>query len=372
MIKFNRLNLDVKNLMNYLINKINYSNPCNILQKYKLDKIIFDDHKNYIYKNLNNINNNNKYYKTCHNLLKIWKFIPANMNNYFVENINNLIIYKIKPNIKIFIYDNKSDHFHLINICKWLFGNNIFYDSNIAFDIHIILSPFDKFIDFNKKVYVLSADNINTGACEFTSETKRTILLYRQADIEKVLIHEIIHGMNIDYKEIDQLYKLKVKLGTNNYNILINEGITECLAIYLYNYYLIQYMIFNRKITNKLDSLIYNYFNLLMISDISINIINAASVLNYYNIKSIKNLIDINSFNQDTNVYSYIFIRLMLIINENIIKSLFDKKINHNMIKYINNFIIKKNFITKLIDCFVKKNNYNGIYTLYLCNHKLY
>lgn len=370
-IKFNRLDKDVKKIMYYLINKINYSNPCDVLQKYNLDEIIFNNYQKYIYKYIPNLDKNNKYYKDCYRLLQIWRFIPSNMCNYFLENINSLIIYKIKSNIRIFIYDNSTNHFHLINICKWLFGNNIFYDSDIAFDIHIILSPFDKFIDFNKNGTILTADNINTGVCEFTSTNKRTILLYRQADIEKVLIHEVIHGMDIDHKNVDTKYKLTINLGTNNYKILINEGITECLAIYLYNYYLIKYMIYNRNISKHINSLILNYFNLLMISDISINIVNAVCILKYYNINSLRDLANNNTFQQETNIYSYIFIRLMLLIDENIIISLFDKKINNKIIKYLDNFIINKNFITKLINCLLKKKNYDGVYILHLSNHKL-
>jgi hypothetical protein len=370
-IKFNRLTEDVKKIMKYLINKIKYSNPCDILQKYNLDKIKFEDHHKYIYKHISNLDKTNKYYVRCNTLLKKWNFIASGIIEYFSENINSLIIYKIKSNIRIFIYDDMTDHYHLINICKWIFDDNIYYNSRIAFDIHIILSPFDKFIDFNKKESPLSADNINTGACEFTSVTKRTIVLYRQADLEKVLIHEIIHGMDIDHKSIDHSHRLAVKLGSNNYKILINEGITECLAIYLYDYYLVKYMIYNRRIKHDEDLLIYNYFNLLMISDISINIINAANILKYYNITSIRNLLDINTFQQNTNVYSYIFIRLMLLIDENIIVSLFDKKIDNKIIKYLDNFIINRNYITKLINCFIKKNDYDGIYNLYLSNHKL-
>ena len=49
-IKFNRLDINTRKIINYLINKISYNDPCEILKKYNLDKIEFKNYQKYIYK----------------------------------------------------------------------------------------------------------------------------------------------------------------------------------------------------------------------------------------------------------------------------------------------------------------------------------
>ena len=131
----------------------------------------------------------------------------------------------------------------------------------------------------------------------------------------------MIHNLDIDYKNIDDynLLENKIKLGNNNYKILINEGITESLAIYLYNYYLVEYLFFTND-RNKYEK--KTYYNYYMCLDIGLNIYNCKKTLDYYDIKFYEDLYKKNNFNQTTNVFSYIYIKLFLLLDQNILNKL--------------------------------------------------
>ena len=95
----------------------------------------------------------------------------------------------------------------------------------INVNIEIYDTPFKKklpCIDCNKK---LSSININSGL-----SYENNIIIYRKEELLKVLIHEMIHILDIDIKYENNNNKKKIlnKLCINN--LLINESYVESWA----------------------------------------------------------------------------------------------------------------------------------------------
>jgi hypothetical protein len=210
--------------------------------------------------------------------------------------------------------------YHIHNILIWLNS----YKNKKLIKLDILLCPFKKSFsykscDTNKYPYLdwtknmvddkISKYNINTGTCIGTHR----IALFRIDEMFKVLIHESIHLLELDYNLIRDLNNnLNFFIGRNDYSVLINEAIVEYLAIIFWNYYLVNY----NEYINKLDLNKYKTF----IHTISREKINSAimckKLLNYYNITDMQifNQYD-NGLKQGTNAFSYILIKYILLKN---------------------------------------------------------
>jgi len=75
--------------------------------------------------------------------------------------------------------------------------------------------------------YRLDLGNANSGFTTFTSE-KNIILIHRDEDCMKVLIHELIHAfdMNIGYG------KVPMKCNAQEFQVILNEAYVESLALF--------------------------------------------------------------------------------------------------------------------------------------------
>ena len=287
---------------------------------------------------------------------------PATISDIsIIEPINN-----IKENDILEIIDDNpflSKNF-IITIKKFIkfqtsimYNNNyiyIFYDKNdkikinkIINKIKIIINYLNNFTkiegmllylilsDVKKNLindtYLLNGDNINSGICSPTF-----IYIWREEELFKVLIHEMMHYFKLDKYSIshkDYRNEINIILGDNKYNLIINEAYTELLAI------LINIMIFvilnNTNNKNK-KKLFFKIFTKEVIHSYN----NVIKILNYYDINNFKELYTKNNFNQRSNVFSYIILKFLLIfkIDElNIFYKDKDKKIKINN-ENINNF----------------------------------
>jgi hypothetical protein len=172
----------------------------------------------------------------------------------FVDKIQEEIKYYCKINDNITIYSqNKSFNsleaiwyvFHIINQISKL---------KVSKEHQIHLIPIDiekKLREDNKFSYI----NINSGVCY----NHRTIIVWRKEEMSKVLCHEMIHMLNIDYqKDIIHLDGLAEKLFMINENMdtIENESTTECLTVYVMchiNSYFIKHEVNESHIRKLLD-----------------------------------------------------------------------------------------------------------------------
>lgn len=210
------------------------------------------------------------------------------LNNISFIDINDkkdLLKYKMK---KIYIKEHININFYLFNNYNY---NNLI-DFIIKWDKKLNLNKkkviFHLFLTEKKKYFekILTFSNVNNGLSYYF------ILIYRIEDIEKVLIHEMIHYYNLDYNELS-LKKYPFK---NRYlHINLNEAIVETLALILY-------------IKDKQ----MNYYEFVKKSVLQIN-----HILGYLDISMNELLNENYQFEKETNLFSYLILRTFFLLRPN-------------------------------------------------------
>ena len=141
----------------------------------------------------------------------------------------------------------------------------------------------------------LGPSEVNTGYTNLSHPHKNgCITLYRKEEILKVLIHELIHSNHIDYSIINSKFN---NLLCSNYDILINESVTETISTIIHVIYI--------KGDIKKECSYSNYI--------------CSKIQNYYEIKNMKIFLKKGGckslFYQKTNVLSYYFIKNIFLRN---------------------------------------------------------
>ena len=305
-----------------------------------------------IVKEINNIDN-----KKILNIINDNIFLSNEFNNIIEE----FIIFQTSisyNNNKIYIFNIINDKNKINKIIDGIkiiinYLNNFTEITGLI--LYIVLSDVKKNL-INKK-YILNGDNINSGICSY-----KYIYIWREEELFKVLIHEMIHFFKLDKHKIAfKDYKNEMMiLGNNNYILNINETYTELLALIINN---IIYTIIKCK-DNRKQNFIENYKY-----EVINSYNNVIKVLKYYDINNFNELYNKNNFNQETNVFSYVIIKFLLMfyveelnifykdknnkirindgnINEytNIVKKVL---INNKYIELINKNLNKENNFTK-------------------------
>jgi hypothetical protein len=312
-----------------IIKEINNLNIKNKIKKSKLLKDLFFEIINYfeildIFKNKNKINfeesviNTSKLQqdpfiapKIKQHILKEYRY--SYKINYTFKISNNLcsICMNYATIRKITVKDKKiiSGLLMRIEIIKRYF-NNV---NNLT--LYIYPTKFKK--HFNKGV--LGLFEINNGSRSNYSDTDDMILLWRKEELNKVLIHEVIHSVSYDKFIYDTDYvdnKIKTVL-----NILVhisgNEIITELFAnilnsmINIIEDNTIHNHISNKKLYNNYLK-IYNY-------ELRFGLLQTAKILHhngYNNMEQLeRNNIHTKVFLQKTNIFSYYILKTALLNN---------------------------------------------------------
>jgi len=185
---------------------------------------------------------------------------------------------------------------------------------------HLVINIY--LTDINKKITSktkkLGRNEINSGMCQQGGVT--TITIYREEELIKVLIHELIHGFNYDrYEDTDQIIKhYQKKYNISSKRINTNEAYTEIWAN-LINCFLI---------SQKKGRDNYQLFLILIALEKEFAQFQAEKVMYLTGIDT-KVAVDIN---KDTNVLSYFIIRNELFEKLNLFLK-FCKNTNDNYIK---------------------------------------
>ena len=317
---------NIKFILN-LMKNINYEQELNIPL---LNEINFIDKRNTYIKNVSEIKEENydskisNYYNDnitniINKDLQIFNFINTkfygeNLKSNFISSriirniINNLFI-KTEFNLnnrKITIFSkNNLDHKLINKIDSILNFFDYLTKKNNYYKIDIYLSDQKKQINFNNDF--LGPDNINSGL----TLPRHYIVLFRKEELIKVLIHELVHYLDLDMRnnqnELLFLYK-DINLKADIINP--NEAYTEILAIVFLNIW--EYYYRNFKINNfikyKLNIELYWSF------------IQITKILKFFKYKSFDVLFTKKSlFHQKTNVLSYFFLKTVLLLNLNLI-----------------------------------------------------
>jgi hypothetical protein len=307
----------------------------------------------YIY---NNTHEYNEIYKPYYNL-EIGQFSSLDIKLYVENNINSLDIYNWNF-LDLYFFSSNIDNStkkHIIQliyqISKWLYDINPLY----KITLYYFDTPLEKKISDSVDIKYLSSNNVNSGV----SSSNKFIMIWRREEISKVLIHELIHYLEIDMKYNDKLdLIIKHKLGTLDYHpVIVNECLTEILAQFFHSIYM-SYSISNHQITKdifKIFKTIYQY-------ELIFSWYQFAQIMNYYMIDkyTIQHLM--TKFHQSSNVYSYYILKCILTIDSSIIFIIINKLIpelgpDKEIISYITRVLDEINI--PLINKVIQNLNFN-------------
>jgi hypothetical protein len=286
-----------------------------------IEEIVSKNPNKYCIDTLYDINDlpNNKNQRLVLKILYQNTFIPFNCIIWVEQNINNIAVYKLNKYTTIYIISDGefTQQQHIFNIVQWISR----YSKPKKLDLFIFLTPFKKII--KHKGQFLTRNEINSGSC---SKYNRWVQIFRSEEILKVLIHELLHYYDLDCNTTDWIDDiLPIKTPCNS--LLLNEAITEAMAIILHTYYY-------SEITNQ-------DFKLLLCKEITYSKKMHDIILYHNNVKTFNELFNVCHY---TNVIPYYIIKYVLIENiEDALKYLFNKN------------KIKKYIIKKLIIYFKKK-----------------
>ena len=325
-----------------------------------------------MYKNINkcNIDKNEIILENNKDIIEDGDFISSEIANY----INSELLYKYKinykykkRNIKVSFFSKKK-HKNIKYLLSVIINRIIFVMdiTGIYKDVNMYIydTHFKKKLPckhFNKCKKNVSVDNINTGY-----NWGNNIVIYRREELLKLIIHEMIHLLDIDVKyEISNIKSEFLKsLCIESEDVLINESYVETWAIILHMY--ISLLEQNKYSYKNYKS----YFNKTLL----FNFKQVLKILIFYNIDNFNDIFKVEKrckkiFELKKNLFSYHILKLLNLMNINDFINKFDENENktickstYNMDKYIKYLEprLKKmsNIINKKIRLF-KKDKYN-------------
>jgi hypothetical protein len=270
-----------------------------------------------------------------------------NLNIYtkIVINLDNI-------KLTFIFFSKKAVNNYTINIIfiKALYIIKLYNIDDIDLTIHCFLSNIKKKI---RQDNFLGPNEVNSGLTSFG--LKNNILIFRSEEIEKVLLHELVHALNIDapiMHDLDYIdHKIKCNFNVNNKNsINFFEVYTESIAF----------------ITNIMINSIFSQidYKILLENELRFSIVQCSKIMNFYNIKNMDDFFCKNccfpsnkNWIEKSSILSYFFLKLGSIYNTDLFidNYMFSDKIN---IDIYYNFIINNFKKIKLL--------YNKTYTVSL------
>ena len=216
---------------------------------------------------------------------------------YEFQYLNNKIEYYTQKKIKK-TSKKVETMFIIIQTIKDLFNRDDCFQKIVFYDLYT------KKTLPNKKEDIIGQENCNSAFCTVIYNEKKNgdIVLFRNEELIKVLIHELIHANFVDYQIIHSKYQYEL---TNNictsYSILINEAFTETFSSLLHMIYI------SEKTGLNINTIYENEYKHMII------IFN--KIIYHYNIKEIEDILKNNGckkeFKQKTNVFSYYVLKML-------------------------------------------------------------
>jgi len=287
------------------------------------------------------------------------EFIPDKIAEYIRENIKYkyVISYNYKNNIINIEYycSKKKENIDLFKtIVKRIIFMMLISNTYKNLNIEIYDTPFKKTFNCNnhKKCGKLTQNNVNSGLSYLNN-----IVIFRREEMLKLLIHELIHALDIDnkFENIKDIEKILEIYNVNHSNLIINESYVETWAIII-NIFLVIHEKEKYEKKNKIK-----VFRELIKKEIVHSFQQSSKLCVYYNIDDFNKIYRKNNNNvkyvDSVNTFSYHIIKTINLNNiNNFIKNFSDnvyvlpKKYNFNkyilfIIKYNETIINKINYI---------------------------
>ena len=198
----------------------------------------------------------------------------------------------------IIYYKSKPSESKLKHLCSLV----VFMKMHSGKDINVNVTLF--FIDIAKKISngkkkILGPNNVNSGYSEIMSNNSSNVCVFRIEEMEKVLVHEMVHALKLDKGHISvpdtffNIFNISPKT-----EILLNEAYTEILALILL-------LVLKSK---KYNELLKN-----IEKEQKHTAKQVAKILKYYNFNSIEEFIrpydNLDRYKQNTSIFSYYFVK---------------------------------------------------------------
>ena len=225
------------------------------------------------------------------------------LNNLFVKNI-----YKYKKRTVIIFTQNKLDDKFIKKIDSIFNFFDILTGKENMYYLEIFLSNKKKY--FNENLNSIDPDNINSGA----TLPGVFIYLWRKEEIIKVLIHEIVHYLDLDMIDYQNKFKILYKnINLDAKMVNPNEAYTEILALFLmsvWSYY-------NRELNEDIN----NFVSKRLTIELGWSYHQINKILKYF--KCYDNYDELFNnkckFRQRTNVLSYFILKTYFLQNINLV-----------------------------------------------------
>tara|TARA_Y100000389_G_C17470920_1_gene530684 strand:+ start:10678 stop:11865 length:1188 start_codon:yes stop_codon:yes gene_type:complete len=242
---------------------------------------------------------------------KIYTY-KCNINN---SNTTIYIKFYVSEYSKITITKQKQMLKKILLVIKFLF----LYKSNNTINnltIHIHMSKHKKFLPKNN-TDILNQNNVNT-AVTYACAKEGECIIYRKEEWFKVLIHELMHSLCLDFSSFN--YTLLKKRIHNifpvNSTFYISETYAELWAVILNS-------IFTSYYSTDNYSLFCKTINFIIYFEILFSTFQMVKILDYMNIYDYSNLYQNTSkaesfrrfYKENSNVFSYYILKFILLYN---------------------------------------------------------
>ena len=286
------------------------------------------------------------------------KFVPDKIVKYIREHIKYkyVVRYKYLDNniyLEYFSKDKINTKIFSIIIKRIIFMM-IISNTYKSLNIYIYDTPFKKKFSCNnhKKCGNLTHNNVNSGMSYLNN-----VIIFRKEEYLKLLVHELIHALDIDYKYETHADKKNIYeiFDINSNNLLLNESYVETWAIII-NVFLVLYEKNKyNSVTEKNIDLFKKYINKELLHGIE----QCSKLCKYYNITNFNDIYkknkDTKKYNDDVNTFSYHIIKTINLYNiNNFLKNFKDSKYVMKSSYNFNTYIL---FIKKYHTIIINKIN---------------
>jgi hypothetical protein len=315
-----------------------------------------NDNGNYIMRHVNFLVTNNRiphhYYNLAIDKDIMNEFVELELMEYIHNELNYKHIHNISYSnltIKINIYSkNKSIPKQMLEdiiirtiICGLFKSTQV----NININVDIYLTPFKKKIEYSSGIDVIGPREINSGA----SIENKKLFIFRQEELNKVLVHELVHYLQLDlnevpFKECSNYFNI-----SSNNEIRLNEAYTEIMAL------LINTIIYSDN---------YSSVKKILNAELKYSMYQSAKILTLFKFDSSNDFFkscDCDNFRQNTDIFSYFIVKTAILLNlDNFLELYYNNKITRfNFKDYILALTLSKkyiSFINKFMK-FIQNNN---------------
>ncbi len=277
------------------------------------------------------------------------KFLPEHIRMSINENSNNLLYYDHlleKRQIRVnMIFDNDNIELNMAKyidyiktILLWLKIASHFSSNACSnrLSIYLYMTDFKKVLP-RSKIEVIGVDNVNSGFSDICRRDSE-IVIFRKEEWFKLLIHETFHNFGLEFSQMNiSDFQNKIQgIFPINSELDLYEAWAESWAL-LINTGICAYKLLD---DHKKESDFLLYYEFLILNEKKYTCFQVVKILDHMNL-SYDMLIDVKMkdnvaqlYKEDTNVFAYYILKMLLIFNH--IKFLgWCKKNNPHMIKFM-------------------------------------